>query len=75
MKILNKIIKSSKIELNLTTKDINDAGINTLIIDGNYHFTPIYYNKSYGFVFPPLKLMYCPIKNIVILTNNTYIFL
>ena len=34
-----------KIKINIT-KDINDAGINTLIIDGNYHFTPIYYNKS-----------------------------
>ena len=57
-KVRDANIKEGKIELNLTTKDINDAGINTLIINGNYHFTPIYYNKSYGFVANRLGNLY-----------------
>ena len=57
-KVKDQSLKAGKVELNLSTKDINDAGINTLIINGNYHFTPIYYNKSYGYVANRLGNLY-----------------
>ena len=57
-KVKGENIKEGKVNLNLNTSDINDAGINTLIIDGYYHFTPIYYNKGYGFVANRLGNLY-----------------
>ena len=57
-KVKGDNISEGKVELKLTTKDINDAGINTLIIDGYYHFTPIYYNKGYGYVANRLGNLY-----------------
>ena len=57
-KVRNKDVQVGEIQLDLKTKDINDAGINTLIIDGNYHFTPIYYNQSYGYVANRLGNLY-----------------
>ncbi len=57
-KVKDDTLKEGPVELNLTTKNINDAGLNTLILNGNYHFTPIYYNKSYGFVANRLGNLY-----------------
>lgn len=57
-KVRDEKLKEGKVELNLSTKDINDAGITTLIINGEYHFTPIYYNQSYGYVANRLGNLY-----------------
>ncbi|MBQ4570191.1 MAG: N-acetylmuramoyl-L-alanine amidase [Bacilli bacterium] len=57
-KVKDQSLTVGEVKLNLSTKDINDAGINTLIINGNYHFTPIYYNKSYGYVANRLGNLY-----------------
>ena len=57
-KVRDNNVSEGKVLLDLTTKNINDAGLNTLIINGNYHFTPIYYNKAYGFVANRLGNLY-----------------
>lgn len=47
------------VELKLSTKDINDQGLKTVIGEnGNYHMMPTYYNNSYKYVANRLGNLY-----------------
>lgn len=57
-KVKDQSLKCGRVDLNLTTKHINDAGLKTIIVDGYYHMLPVYYNKSYGYVANRLGNLY-----------------